>query len=255
MYWERLTSHELNALDKATPLFLSIAAVEQHGPHLATGTDSIIGAHLLERLEAERPDGVVILPQVKVGCSEHHMSLGGTLTVSHPTFIAYVTELASAALRHGFTNLVILNSHGGNVAVGGVIAEMLAIENPDCRIVFTTWWRVAAEALKGIVEGGKGAVGHACEFETSLMMSAAPGEVRGGKIPPRGGAANFAWADGDMLVGSPATLVRTMSAQTGGTGVKGEPSLASAGKGVAIADAVVAQLVVMADDLASKSDD
>jgi creatinine amidohydrolase len=40
MKWQDLTTRELEAIDRATPLFLSIGAVEQHGPHLPLATDS-----------------------------------------------------------------------------------------------------------------------------------------------------------------------------------------------------------------------
>ncbi|WP_075219657.1 creatininase family protein [Acuticoccus yangtzensis] len=249
MYWERMTAPELNALDRNVPLVLSVAAVEQHGPHLASGTDSIIGAHFLQALEAARPDGVVVLPQVKVGCSEHHMDLGGTLTVSHAVFIDYVCELAGSALRHGFRNLVILNSHGGNIAAAGVIGERLGLAFPACRIVVATWWRLAAEGLLPINLGGPGSVGHACEFETSVVMCAAPGEVRGDRIPERGDAATFPWAEGDLLRGSPAVLVRTMAEMTGGTGVLGTPALASPDHGERITGVVVDALTSVVDTL------
>ncbi len=249
MIWERMTRDELNAADKRVPLVLSIAAVEQHGPHLATGTDAMLGAHFLAELEAARPEGVILLPQVAVGCSEHHMDLGGTLTVSHATFTAYVVEVVTAALRHGFQNVVIVNSHGGNRAVGAMIAEMLGLAHPQCSIVFATWWQLAAAELRPLVEGGHGATGHACEFETSLMMAIAPDAVRDALIPARGGAPMPAWADGDMLTGSPATLVRTMSELTGGTGVRGDPARARADKGLAVTAAVVARLVEIVDDL------
>ncbi|WMS43941.1 creatininase family protein [Acuticoccus sp. MNP-M23] len=249
MIWERLTRDELGAVDRRVPLVVSIAAVEQHGPHLATGTDAVIGAHFLAALEAARPDGVILLPQVKVGCSEHHMDLGGTLTVSHATFTAYVTDLVSSALRHGFRNVVILNSHGGNRAVGAMIAEMLGLAHPKCRIVFATWWQLANAALTPLAEGGPGATGHACEFETSLVLAAAPDDVRADLIPPRGGAPVFGWASGDLLSGQAATLVRTMAEQTGGTGVLGAPELASAQKGAEITAAVTSRLVEVVDDL------
>ncbi|UOM35115.1 creatininase family protein [Acuticoccus sp. I52.16.1] len=249
MYWERMTRDELNAADKGVPLVVSIAAVEQHGPHLATGTDAFIGNHFLAALEAARPAGVIVLPQVAVGCSEHHMDLGGTLTVSHATFTAYVMDVVGSALRHGFRNVLILNSHGGNQAVGGTIAQMLAQDHPDCRIVFTTWWQLAGARLRELVEGGRGAVGHACEFETSLLMAAEPDAVRDALIPARGDAPTFPWAEGDMLNGAAALWVRPMSALTGGTGVRGAPALANAPKGTAITTAVVTRLVEIVDDL------
>lgn len=251
MIWERMTSAEIGAVDRATPVLISLAAVEQHGPHLAVATDSVIGAHLLARLEAARPDGVLVLPQVKVGCSEHHMDFPGTLTLTHATFMAVVTDMVGSVVRQGFRSVVLLNSHGGNQAVGALLAETLGAAHPGCRIVFATWWRLAGEALAGLVEGGPGATGHACEFETSLMLTAAPDDVRTDLIPGPSRAPTFAWADGDMLAAPAAALYRTMAEQTGGTGVAGDPSRADAAKGERIVAAVVERLAAMVDDLAA----
>lgn len=251
MIWERMTGPELAAVDRATPVVLSLAAVEQHGPHLAVATDAVIGAHLVARLEAARPDGVLVLPQVTVGCSEHHMSFAGTLTLSHATFSAVVADLVVSVVRQGFRSVLLLNSHGGNQAVGALAAEALGAAHPGCRIVFATWWRLAADALAKIAEGGPGSTGHACEFETSLMLATAPADVRTDRIGGRSRAESFAWADGDMLNGPAATLYRTIAEQTGGTGVAGDPSLADAAKGERIAQSVVAQLCAVIDDLAA----
>ena len=251
MIWERMTSTEIAAIDRNVPLVLSLAAVEQHGPHLAVATDAVIGAHLLEALDAARPDGVLILPQVKVGCSEHHMDFAGTLTLSHATFMAVVSDMVGSVVRQGFRSVILLNSHGGNQAVGALLAETLGAAHPGCRIVFSTWWRLANEALAAIAEGGPEATGHACEFETSLMLDAAPGDVRSERIPGPSRAETFAWAGADMFTAPAAALYRTMAEQTNGTGVLGNPALACALKGREITAAVVDRLIAIVDDLAA----
>ncbi|MCF3936213.1 creatininase family protein [Acuticoccus sp. M5D2P5] len=251
MKWETNTSAEIAALDKTTPVVLSIAAIEQHGPHLALETDAVIGGHFLDRLDAELGDAVLILPQVKVGCSEHHMDFPGTLSVGHEAFILYVSDIVTSVARHGFRNIVILNSHGGNQAVGGLLLEKLGAMHRDCRVAFFTWWRLAAPELTAIRESAPGGLGHACEFETSVMLSAKPEDVRRQKIGGFSCAQTFDWDAGDMLLGGRGTLLRTMAEKTNGTGVLGDPSLASAAKGEAITAAVVDQLAKVVKSLAA----
>lgn len=250
MKWERLTSPEIDRLDRSTPVLLSIAAVEQHGAHLALGTDAVIGAHFLDRLEREAEEEVLILPQVKVGCSEHHMDFCGSLSVSHATFLAYVGDIVASVARHGFRNIVLFNSHGGNQGVGQVLVEGLGAAHRGCRIAFFSWWRLAGPELARVRESGPGGVGHACEFETSLMLHAARHDVRPEAIGGPSNAPSFDWADGDLMTGSRGTLFRTMGERTNGTGVLGDPSLASAAKGRAVTDAVVAQLLKVVRSLA-----
>ena len=69
---------------------------------------------------------------------------------------------------------MLLNSHGGNEAIGRVIVEKIGQRHPDAQIAMLTWWTLAHEALLDIRESGFGGVGHACEFETSLMLHLHP---------------------------------------------------------------------------------
>ena len=96
MKWADLTSPELDQMDRNIPVIMNIGAIEQHGPHLPLETDSLIGRCLLDELDQSIPDGVLILPQVAVGCSAHHMDFAGSLTVGHETFAAYVCEILEA---------------------------------------------------------------------------------------------------------------------------------------------------------------
>ena len=154
MRWDDLTWMELDRVDRSTPVVLNIASIEQHGPHLPVSTDSLIGGFFVEELSRRLGDEVMVLPQVKVCCSAHHMQFPGTLSVSHETLLAYVCEMLELVVAHGFRNLVLVNSHGGNRAIGQVILEKFGAAHPDCRVVFLTWWHMAADRLAAIREFG-----------------------------------------------------------------------------------------------------
>ena len=52
MKFHELTSRQIAALDRANTLVVvPIAAVEQHGPHMPTGTDTILCTSVAEALE------------------------------------------------------------------------------------------------------------------------------------------------------------------------------------------------------------
>lgn len=241
MMWQLSTSLLIQELDRSIPVLLPIAATEQHGPHLPTGTDRLIGEYFCELLERELTDRVLILPAIAVGCSSHHMDFAGTLTVSHETFINYVTEILESVARQGFTNIVIFNSHGGNSGAGQVILERFGNAHPDCRVVFATWWKIAANELLQITETGPGGVGHACEFETSLIHLIAPDLIRKDLIKPGETVNTFEWAVADMLRSPRAGFYRSMKQLTT-DGVYGDPTKASPVKGTAVANAVLAAL-------------
>lgn len=242
MRWAKLTTNEFAGLDRSIPVVLNVAAIEQHGPHLAIDTDVAIGGHFLDRLEARMGDQVLILPQVKVCCSEHHMEFAGTLSIRHETFLAYVGDILESVVRHGFTNIVLFNSHGGNQAIGQVLLETFGSRHRDCRMAMLTWWRLAAPELEAIRESGFAGVNHACEFETSLMLLAAPESVRRELIGDMSYVETFDWANADMIRAARGALFRTMHQMSGGTGVVGDPSTATAAKGERITEAVVDQM-------------
>lgn len=242
MRWETLTTNEVAALDRDIPIVLNVAAIEQHGPHLPLETDAVIGGHFLQALEAKLGDRVLILPQVKVCCSEHHMDFPGTLSVRHETFLAYVGDILESVARHGFRNIVLFNSHGGNQAIGQVLLETFGTKHRDCRIAFLTWWRLAAKELGAIRESSFAGINHACEFETSLMLLGAPKSVRTALVSGMSYVGTHDWANADMILPARGALFRSMHEMSGGTGVVGDPSLATREKGEQITAAVVEQL-------------
>jgi creatinine amidohydrolase len=253
MIWEKLTHVEFAALDRNIPAVINIAAVEQHGPHLPVDVDCQIGQHFCDRIDAALQDKVLILPQIKVCCSQHHMDFPGTLTVSHATFLAYLSDILESALAHGFRNIFILNSHGGNQAIGRVAVESLGprVIAADGQLAFASWWDVASTDLKELNVSGPQGVGHACEFETSLMQLIDPEIVKGSEIGGMSYDSYRPWADGDMLRAPSVNVYRTMKSISGGTGTVGNPSFATAEKGQEISDVVVARLVEILIDFRS----
>jgi creatinine amidohydrolase len=248
MIWDRLTSGQIEALDKNIPVLLNIAATEQHGAHLPVATDRLIGEFFLARLDQQMSGEVLILPAVAVGCSDHHMDFGGTLSLSHTTFIAVVKDIIQSVIHHGFHKIILLNSHGGNQGAMQVIVEQLGYANPRASIVGATWWNLAKEELLAITETGPGGTGHACEFETSLIKVIAPELIRESLIAPGANVASFNLANGDMLTGPKVSYYRTMKEMTP-NGVFGNPVKSSKEKGERIASCVVEALQQLVRDV------
>ncbi|NPV10098.1 MAG: creatininase family protein [Anaerolineae bacterium] len=92
---------------------LAVGAIEQHGPHLPTGTDTYLGYALTEGVARELGDALVA-PVMRPGLSEHHTDFPGTLTLSQQTFMQVLMEYCLSLGRHGFRDIVLISSHGGN---------------------------------------------------------------------------------------------------------------------------------------------
>lgn len=233
MKWVELNSPQLGRVSRETICVLPLGATEQHGPHLPLATDQIIAEGLAERLDDACGGKLLVMPTLPATCSEHHMAFPGTLTLDHETFAKVVAQLIRSAARHGFRRFFLLNAHGGNMAIGSVVAEQLATSLPDAEVVFGTWFRMAGERLRHLVEGAYPAVGHACEFETSLMLALRPDLVDRAAIvddgvPPASPLLKF-----DLLSGGP-TVRSVPFDQITFSGVWGKPSKATVEKGHAI---------------------
>lgn len=248
MRWASLRRPELDSLPRTTPLILPVASTEQHGGHLPLDTDAAIASAVAEQLDRSFSDRLLLLPTQAIGCSEHHMRFPGTLTLTHETFRAAVVETAESAFRHGFSRLLILNGHGGNQAINGVICEQLGQRHPDSETIVTNWWTPARETLLQLQDGPLGSVGHACEFETSMMLVIAPGRVDISAARDDGHLHRAPSLQLDLLHAPAAVSYRAQHVLSE-TGVYGHPSHASEAKGTRLFQAVNDALVRMVAEL------
>src|SRR5690348_6182836 len=118
-FWGYYTGPEIAALgrDPDATAVLNIGAVEQHGPHLPTITDTLNGMETLGAALARLPDDVVVLalPPTILGKSEEHRNFAGTLSYRGETLRMVMLDIATSVARSGFNKLVLFGSHGGNV--------------------------------------------------------------------------------------------------------------------------------------------
>lgn len=148
-----------------------VGAVEQHGPHLPTGTDTIIATGLCERV-SERT-GAPVLPAISVGCSYgHSTNLPGNLSLSPEQLAAQARQWAEWAATSGLTRLLFVNAHFGNAPSLLVATDHLRLFRTDLRVGVVNWWTldptVAAEST------ADGDDLHANRTETAVMLELAP---------------------------------------------------------------------------------
>ena len=176
--WDRMTAPALikAALEK-TVVIIPLGATEQHGPHLPTPVDWRLAYELSQRAARlmQSRQKALVTPASPFGMSEHHMSLGGTLTLNYSAMAAVVGCVVRSAARHGFERIFVLNGHGGNIAALETIITELTIEL-KLPLAGGTYWQIAADSIRTILEH-QGAVLHACEAETSMLQALSPETV------------------------------------------------------------------------------
>ena len=248
LLWARMTAPELREAAASDALvILPVASVEQHGPHLATGTDTALGEAVALRTAlklAAVGHRVVVLPCIWHGLAEHHMEFGGTITLDQPTFLAVLRGVAGSVFRHGFARLMLLNAHGGNTDAIGVAVGEIGNQWPDRKVAGGTYWLVAPEAFAGILEDQPGLM-HACEAETSLMLHVTQGTVRLERLAEAHGPHS------NRPSAQPRALAFRRSWQSiSPSGVIGDARRASAAKGEALLEALGLQLAGILGDVA-----
>jgi creatinine amidohydrolase len=252
--WELLTRPELDRLDRErTVVILPLGAVEQHGEHLGLGTDSLLSAAVARRAAeiagAQLP--IVLLPPPWYGYSPHHMSFAGTITLRAETFLKLVEDIVDSVLRHGFRRVFLLNGHGGNVSIMDVMLSELGRRWHGCaRIGGATYFSLARARQGEFRDSQAGGMGHACEFETSLMQYLYPEAARaegGVTCYPETGSA-YRSTD---LFGASQARTYTDFHDLSPSGTFGDPRLASAEKGQRIFDICVQELLNLLRDFAS----
>ena len=178
-HWAEMSWRDFAAADMSKVIaVLPVAAIEQHGPHLPVGVDSMINQGYLDRAVARIPDDlpVLFLPMQAIGKSNEHIEYPGTLTFSMETVTRAWTEIGDSVARTGCRKLIFMNSHGGNVAVLAAVVRELRLRHRMLAVhagwhsfgypsgTFSDW-----ERLHGI---------HGGDAETSLMLAFRPDTVR-----------------------------------------------------------------------------
>jgi creatinine amidohydrolase len=183
--WDELTRTELADLAPDALLVVPVGSTEQHGPHLATGTDALLAGEVARRgaEAASRPETILLAPTVAYGASDHHLPFGGTLSLRAETFQRVLADLLASAAAAGCRRAFLLNGHGGNTAACAVaVAEASREHGLLC----------ASAIYSQLLEPGSVAApvpGHAGLFETSLVLAVAPERVRLDRARPSPGGA------------------------------------------------------------------
>lgn len=176
MQLAELTSPQIGQLSRNTPVVIPVAALEQHGGHLPLFTDSMLLGEVARRVEQRLADRVLFAPLTWLGNSDHHLDFPGTLSAAPRVYLDLLNGLAENLLQHGFRRLVFLNGHGGNDVPGRQAVFELRQRHRhrrDLLLLFATYWDFGNPNANrpDLVQTQ---MGHACEWETSMIQRLTP---------------------------------------------------------------------------------
>jgi len=173
--WADFRTTEFADMDpNKTIAILPTAAIEQHGPHLPVGTDTMIAQGMIAELKRICPDDldILILPVEAVGKSNEHIHAAGTLSLSAENALRIWTEVGLSVANAGLRKLVIVNSHGGNLDLISILTRELRVR-AGMLAVKCQWGSFGHP--EGMYSDYERAFGiHGGDVETSLMLAFRP---------------------------------------------------------------------------------
>ncbi len=238
VWLENLSWPEAKAkIDAGWPVIVPIGAIaKEHGAHLPLNTDFLLAHDLASRIAAELP--VIVAPVISLGYYPAFVRYPGSQHLRPETFQAVLTDVFDKLVQDGVRCIAVVNT--------GVSTEA------PLRIVVREFYRRTGVRVlcADIASLGKGTHalmkqqvgGHGDEAETSMILAIAPQAVRMDK----------AVVDYGNMLDAPKTVFYVPTIFDGDpatgpdysvSGVRGDPTLATAEKGRAILADMAAELI------------
>ena len=238
-----MTREQIRTLAPTALAILPTASIEQHGPHLAVSTDTVL-CTTVAQLSAERAAAqipVVVTPTLVYGNSHHHFPFPGVLSLTSENYYLAVTDVVEGLIKSGFRTILILNGHGGNTDSNRVVGLDIAnLRNHPVTIAAAAYWDVARPAIvaQGLMAGER-IPGHAGRFETALMLAIRPDLVFADGLAQ---TEDVSQKELGLMVPLTGATVQIHGAWGAGPGYTDEPAAATAEEGKAMLAIIVEEV-------------
>lgn len=196
-------------------LLVPVGALEQHGPHLPLGTNTLVATAVVNELSATLE--ILRAPPFCYGVTLDGGPWAGAAGLRRKTFHRALNELLARWEDHGVSEFLVVTAHRYEPHVEAILLSLTA---SSATTVFDLYQIDVSDILEGNPEGE-----HGGELETSLVMHLAPHLVRPDEavdfVPERRALRRY-------------TQRRIPTPPQEARGLVGRPSLASVAKGEAV---------------------
>jgi len=159
--------YKLKNYDK---VIFAVGSCENHGDHLPFGTDTLV-SHTLALKVAARVDGVLVLPPINVGFSDHYAYFPFSISLKSETLIAVIKDILESVIKNGVTKIFVVNGHDGNIAPIEIATRETKLKFQEVKIAtLDAWWIAAGKLMPSDTFEVWNGLGHAGEGETSMAL-------------------------------------------------------------------------------------
>ncbi len=184
MTWPEVESR----LHGDTAIIVPIGSVEQHGPMGLIGTDAMCAEAVAAR--AGELSDILVGPTLPIGMAQSHLAFPGTISLKPSTLIAFVKDVVSSLEIAGFTHILFLNGHGGNIATlttafSEIHAERsAATAGKPLNISLRSWFDLPGirDLLREMYPSGHGS--HATPSEVAMTQHLFPHAIKTAQLDP-----------------------------------------------------------------------
>ena len=196
--WENLREEEVAGVVEKTDAtcVIPLGCIAKHGQHTPLGTDNVIAEGIIRK--AAEIESVCLFPTLWMGCAAEPYAHAGQINLSRPLIHDMLGEIVAEVGRNGFYRIVIANAHGENdLMLTNFLRSQGAykknyqlyskrvfayninalVRELDAGVVFPTLTE-EDKALMREIHDNKIPYGHACIYETSVLMALRPDLVR-----------------------------------------------------------------------------
>jgi creatinine amidohydrolase len=113
-----------------------VGSIEQHG-YLSLAVDAILAERVA--VEAAEPLGVPVFPVLNYGITPYFLEYPGTVSLRLETYQRIIADILESLTAAGFTRILFVNGHGGNIPGGSILQEWMNT-HPGVTVKWHNWW-------------------------------------------------------------------------------------------------------------------
>ena len=145
---------------------LPLSSFEYHGPMAPVGTDAAIANAFSDYIQ--KTYNCIAYPMITYTACPYKTQGQPTISIDPSTMLKYLIDVLQGIYDAGFSRVLILNAHDGNMGIGRSAAEAMG---GNVHTLLVNWWELLSqdETQEFFPDGGRG---HGGPYELSCAWAA-----------------------------------------------------------------------------------